>query len=324
MQTLEFTRALSEIVKELRAAEIVALLQPWLSASTPPGTPLNEPEKDRFFSLVLESHSGYDQLSGAPRTDRILKGLNVSEIYDPARLRRLNTFLSAISNVQQIRANGEFYGFFEILRSLQKFDGTCRTLLELEKVGKVEPTDDILELEFIDYDGNGIEPNRLARATEILVRLHMNLGRLLGVRGDKLTFKYFDSGSPLRVGIQAAKEIIATMGPLFLQFWDKIRFRDHDAFSRDMEALSKGLEFVTKVQEAVEKKAVTPEEAVNLKMRVFQGVNDLIGLGVTLPLRDTALDQRKLLIDKRDTKLLGTGQASDPAGDASTVDEKPS
>ena len=79
-----------------------------------------------------------------------------------------------------------------------------------------------------------------------------------------------------------------------------------------MEAFSKGLDFMTKVQEAVEKQALTQEEARNLKTRVFRGVENLVGLGVTLPLRDAAaVDQRQLLIEKRDLKLLGSGLPSE-------------
>jgi phospholipid N-methyltransferase len=122
------------------------------------------------------------------------------------------------------------------------------------------------------------------------------------------------------MAVEGAKAVIESMGNLFLQFWDKVKFRHHDTFERDIEALSKGLEFVAKVHEAVENQAITEEEAKNLKTRVFREVDQLIGLGVTLPLRNSTVDQRQLLIEKRDTKLLGTGMQSenedDNVGDA--------
>jgi hypothetical protein len=109
---------------------------------------------------------------------------------------------------------------------------------------------------------------------------------------------------------------------LFLQFWDKIRFRDQDTFEKDIEALSKGLEFLAKTKDAVDSGAITAEEAGNLKARVFRGVNDLVGLGVTLPLKgETAAEERKRLIERRNTKLLTAGE--DPAGQQSAPTAEP-
>jgi hypothetical protein len=75
-----------------------------------------------------------------------------------------------------------------------------------------------------------------------------------------------------------------------------------------MEALSKGLEFLGKTREAVDAGTITAEDAAILKTRVFHGVNELIGLGVTLPLKgESAADERKHLIERRNTKLLTAG-----------------
>jgi hypothetical protein len=322
MQTLEFTRGLQEIVTQLKIKELTALLQAWLrDPISNTNVNMNEQTKDSFASLLLDSRAGYDRLIGGKATNKILLGVNAQELYDPARIRRLLSSVSNAGQVAQIRIP-EMYEFFETLRSLLKVEATSRDLLEVEKVGQVESSDAVLELELVDYDGKGIEPVRLLRIISLLVRLHMNLARILGVNDDKLRFKYLDSGSDVIMALQGAKAIIESMGTLFLQFWDKVRFRHQDSFERDIEALSKGLEFMTKVQEAVAKQALTDEEGKNLKTRVFRGVEELVKLGVTLPLRDSTIDQRELLIEKRDTKLLGTGPKNEdddePVGAAST------
>jgi hypothetical protein len=314
MQTLEFTRALSDIAKRLKADEIVSLMQPWVSPATPPNTPIDDGARDKFYELVLASHSGYDQLSRVGPTDRILSELNIRETYEPARLRRMTVFLANSSTIQQVRTNGELYGFFEILRSLLKFDRTCRNLLEKEKIGEVPASDEVLEFLFADYEGKGVEPERLSAAFMELAELQMNVARLLGVADHRLRVKYLDSGSDIKIGLEGAREVIEAVGALFLQFWDKIRFRDQDTFEKDMEALSKALEFLAKSEEAVNNGSITPEEAAILRERVFQGVNELVGLGVTLPFQgEGAAEERKQLIERRSTKLLGTGQPSKPA-----------
>jgi hypothetical protein len=251
MQTLEFTRALSDIAKRLKADEIVSLMQPWVSPATPPNTPIDDGARDKFYELVLASHSGYDQLSRVGPTDRILSELNIRETYEPARLRRMTVFLANSSTIQQVRTNGELYGFFEILRSLLKFDRTCRNLLEKEKIGEVPASDEVLEFLFADYEGKGVEPERLSAAFMELAELQMNVARLLGVADHRLRVKYLDSGSDIKIGLEGAREVIEAVGALFLQFWDKIRFRDQDTFEKDMEALSKALEFLAKSEEAV-------------------------------------------------------------------------
>ena len=96
--------------------------------------------------------------------------------------------------------------------------------------------------------------------------------------------------------------------------WDRIRFRDQDTFERDIQAISKGLEFLEKTKQSVDSHAITQEEADNLKARVFRGVNDLIGLGVTLPLKgETAAEERKRLTERRSTKLLAASNEVAPA-----------
>jgi hypothetical protein len=316
MRSLEFTRGLQEIVKELKVKDLTALLQRWLKENV---VNIDEQSKDSFASLFFDSRAGYDRLFSVEATRKILLGLSVQELYESSRMRRLLHLVSSATQSTNIRTP-EMYDFFETLRSFLKVELTSTNLLETEKVGRVEPSNGILELQLIDYDGNGIEPARLLRVISVLTRLHMNLARVLGVQDSKLRLKYFDSGSDVMMAVEGAKAVIESMGNLFLQFWDKVKFRHYDTFERDIEALSKGLEFVTKVHEAMEKQAITDEEAKNLKTRVFREVDQLIGLGVTLPLRNSAVDQRQLLIEKRDTKLLGTGLQSenedDDEGDA--------
>jgi hypothetical protein len=76
MQTLEFTDALTEIVKALRAEEIVKMIQGWFAAQFAPNQPpaLADQTKDSLSELLLSSRSGFDQLSTRPTTSKILVG----------------------------------------------------------------------------------------------------------------------------------------------------------------------------------------------------------------------------------------------------------
>jgi hypothetical protein len=310
MQTLEFTRALREILSELKVNELASVIRPWAAVGAP-AQPITDDNRNQFSATLFASYSGFDRLQHSASAAKILGKLNVGQFYEAGRMRRMLTSVSTVANSQQLtnvpQNFADFYSFFQQLIEFTRLETTCQQLLEAEKIGQVEAEASILELQVIDYDGNGIEAVRLSKIIWTLTELHENLARILGIQNDKLRFKYFDSGSDLVIGITAATALIKILSPLLLQFWDKVRFRHHETFNKDIEALSKGLEFVTKVQDAVTNESITEEEGRNLKARVFSGVDDLIGLGATLPLKDTSVDQRQLLIEKRDTKLLGTG-----------------
>jgi len=312
MQTLEFTRALKEVVSELKIAELVAILNTWLMSNTSGSNPpLSEPDKDRFSDLIFSSRSGYDRLSAVEATAKILKGLDAQDFYEPSRLRRLISSLTGINNIAQLRASAEMYAFFEKFRSLQKLTETCTNLLENERIGTIAPTAGIVELELTDYDGMGIEPERLKVFAVTVRNLHSNLALLFKIEGDQLRFKYFDSGSNMRAGVECAKEIAATIGTLLLQYWDKIMFHKYETFERRIDAASKGLAFIETVREKIDKKVITEEVGKNLTHRVLKEVDNLIGIGATVPLTEVAVDQRELLLERRNVKLLESGQPND-------------
>jgi hypothetical protein len=80
MQTLEFTDALTEIVKGLRAEDIVTTIQGWFGMQFVPNQPPALPDqfKDAFSELLLSSRSGFDRLSTRSATGRILAGPGVN------------------------------------------------------------------------------------------------------------------------------------------------------------------------------------------------------------------------------------------------------
>ena len=282
--------------------------------------PISEPEKEQYSSLILESRAAYDRLLRNEPTRKILQGLEIHDLYDAARLTRLFVVVASSANLGQVRSAPEIYDLYETLRSLARVEATCRALLEKEMIGEIAPTQGLVKLQIVDYDGQGIEPHRLEVIISILIRIHTDLARLLDDHKSKLRLAYFDSGSDVVVGITAATGLITALGALLLRFWDKYKFRNNETFGKDLESLTQGLDFLEKVHESVEKKAITDEEAKILTTQVFRGINDLHGLGASAPLRDTAaVNERQLLVEMRDVKLLGTGQASEGTGAAERV-----
>ena len=323
MQTLQYTRALRKIVKELRVNEIIEFLQPFVGPST--NFQVQQRHKDMFSDLLFSSRTGYERLIEDPSTARILDSLKVDAIYQPARLGRLLTILSQTPSSANIPVTVpffvEFFTFFDLLQSVANLEKSCSDLLEKEKLAQVPQPGDILEIQLIDYDGTGIEAARLDKFVSSLTKLHTDFARILGISGDHLKFVYLDSGSDFIAGIQCAKLILENIKTLLSEWWNKIRFRSYEEFYKKMEALSKSLTVMGTVQEAVDKNVINAETGDLLKTRVLLEVDQLIGIGATLPIHEDVerIDQRKLLIEKRDTKLLGTGVA----GDNQSIEPKP-
>jgi len=316
MQTLHYTTALKQIVRELKVTELLTLLRPFTMRT--PNAPIDQTFKDQLSDLMFGSRAGYERLIGDPITGKVLQSLAIDNIYQTARLGRLlSQFVGYVQTEQHwgdLNHLAEFFAFYELLQSLANLQNSCVTLLETEKLGGAAGSDGILELQLLDYDGTGIEAARLGQFVSTLTQLHTDLARILAISGDRLRFVYFDSGSDLIAGIKCAAEIVDKIKTLFKEFWERIVFRRYEDFGKKMDSIAKGLSIVGTIQEAVERNTLSREEGSVLRARVLNEVGALIGIGATLPLHEGAVtvDQRKLLIESRDAKLLGTGQPTEP------------
>jgi len=310
MKTLEFTGALREIVKKLMIDELLSTLDLWLAPQN--NNNLSDGDKDAFHGLLFDSRSGFNRLMEKEASAKILHGLGVPAFYDPGRLRRLLATVNGVQNLAQVKPSVELNSYREMLRSFRNLVSTCESLLEKEKIGTTEPSQGIFQLELADYDGKGIEPQRLVLLATTVRELHANLARLFGIESDSLRFTYFDSGSALLLGVQCSKEIAKTISDLLLQWWDKIKFSEFETLDKKMDAVERAAAMAEKMNAAIKAGVVDELTGKNLTHRIFQEVDTLIGIGATPPLEaEVRVDQRALILAKRDVKLLESGQQTD-------------
>lgn len=306
MKTLEFTRDLREITQKLKVEEILKTLDPWMFSA--PNSALTETDKDKFYGLLADSRAGYDQLTLSGRMLEILNGLGVPEFYEPATLRRLTLVVSNAGNIHNLRPSTEITAYREKLQSVQRTANTCQKLLEAEKVGKVEKGGGIVELELSDYDGEGIEPERLRLLAITVRQMHTNFARVYAIEGDQLRFKYFDSGTSVLIGIQCAAGIALGIGTLMLQWWKETRFSNNDNFDRKVGSVSKGLTLLKDVQDSVEKNVIDEETGKIITRHLLKEAERLLGIGAALPMdTEASVNQRERLLARRDIKLLESG-----------------
>jgi hypothetical protein len=316
MQTLQYTRALRRIVEEMKVRELINLLAPLMVRPAAPNqsnVSIAQDVKERFFDLVFSSRTGYARLMDDASTAKVLESLNVGAIYATARLGRLTALLHGLPTMGTLWAAPDaiidLFSFYDLLLSLSTFEKSCAELLEAEKLSPAGGAGNLLELQLIDYDGTGIEGTRLSQILSRIEQLHTDFARVLDVKSDRLRFIYFDSGTDFVAGILSAKPIVDGIRGLFREVWDRVKFQQFDDFDKKMGAISSGLTVASTIRQAVESKVITPEEGQLMKARILKEVGDLIGLGAALQTHkhEEHVDNRKLLIEKRDTKLLGGG-----------------
>jgi hypothetical protein len=319
MQTIQFVKSLRELVSKLKAQEIVNFLDglvkaPPAVAQTVPPSSINEGQKAKFSELLFESRVGFNSLLQNANTAKLIGALQIGALYDPANLGRLVSLYHGAPNNQHIKNNAEsfplFYSFYGLLWWLLIFEKTCSKLLDEEKVGTVPADDGILELQVMDYDGTGIEAQRLRDVLSELIQIHTDLARALGLDDAHLNIRFADSGSDVIIAIQALKPVIDTLRGLLSEFWNMVKYKDLEDFDKKIDSLSKGLTFVGALRDQVSKKSITQEDADVLRVRVISEMTKIVGNGGTLASDDETVevvDRRKLLVEKRGIKLLGAG-----------------
>jgi hypothetical protein len=322
--TIRYAKALQRIIEELKVRQLISLLEQILNPPAPPANPhgtnrsISAAEKNEFSTLLFTSRAGYERLMEDATTAKVVRSLEIGEIYDPPRLgvlvRIIFMYQSTAQLIQAVPDVMEVFSFYTLLKNLARLEHSCTLLLEEEKLGIVShPRDDTVDFQLIDTDGQGIDPLRLSEFIRIILQLHTDFARIFQVTDDKVRFVYFDSGSDLLVRIQCAKVIIDAIKTLVGEWWERIKFRRHKEYGQDMDALSKGLTLMGQIQDSVNNNVIDEDTSRILKTRVLMGVDNLIGIGATLPIHQEPenIDMRQILIEKGQTKLLGTGTATE-------------
>jgi hypothetical protein len=312
MQTIQFVHSLKSTVAKLKAREISDFLRPLIN--NPAAAPIAEDQKNQFSSLLFDSRVGFESLKENPLTAKLIEALRITELYDPAKLGKLVSIYHAAGNTQGIRNVPDNYtainSFYSLLQWLVSFDQVCSDLLGRERIGETPADEQILQLRLTDYDGDGIEADRIRQFLSILVQLHTDMMRALNLPAARLKVRFVDSGSDIVIAIQSIKVIIDMLKGLYSELWVKVRYRDFEDFNNKIDSLSNGLTFVAALQDQVKKEAISASEAEILRVRVLSEMVKLIGVGGGVAQDDESIevvDQRKLLVEKRGLRLLGAG-----------------
>jgi hypothetical protein len=182
--------------------------------------------------------------------------------------------------------------------------------LESDRLGQVTDADELLELQLVSFDETGLTPERLVQFVETVNQLNTNFARVLGIAGGRLRIVYLESGSDDIFGFKSAKEIVLVIKELIFEVWDKVKYSGFERFEKKAEVLGTGLKAMALIDAAVTNNVITQEDGSIIKQHLLNDVQTLIGIGATLPTNQEVVevDQRKLLMDRRNARLLGEGE----------------
>jgi hypothetical protein len=147
--------------------------------------------------------------------------------------------ISQFGNAGQVRDFAQAHAYYEKFRSLNAIANTCSTLLDGGRWASTDERLGIVAFEIADYDGLGIEPERLRLFIETVVELNTNVTRLLGAESVSLRFTVFDSGSSLLVAAKIAKAVATFISDLMRTWWDKVMFHDFDTLDKKIQAVER-------------------------------------------------------------------------------------
>jgi hypothetical protein len=308
MKTTEFISALKRIVDELHVERVLAFLSFLPSRSNIAISPAT---KNEFADVLFDAAHGYRILQEDKNADLILKSVHGNEILAPDRLANLTAIYrnSAATNV--IFGNVEFFGhfisFYELMRSLTLLRDTAVEVLD--KSHTAPPEQSYIEIELADYDGDGIEIDRIERFASAIAELYERFAILLKAPHIPLKINYIDSGSNVLFSLSGASKIIDSMRDLLREIWNAVQNRKFDRFDKLVDSISKGLTLTKLVQDQIDSKVLDANEGETIKEMILTNIKKLFDVGA-MPAKvevPVPIDRQALLTEKN-VKLLEDGK----------------
>jgi len=294
MQTLDFTNALNEIAEQLLLKDLLATIEPFLQRAQ---VPITSDQKKHFTRLLIKSNAAYQFLLKQESTRAVLDKSQLGELLEDARMSELINTLHGVPNTQHMWNNlelyREFYHVTELIKSFLRMQTTAKELLETPKIGKLPENESLIEVELMEEaEDHGVAPERVQILVSALIETHTVMAKLYGVTDDKLTFRYFDSGTNVAAGASCATAIAEAM-KAFFSLALSVRFWNQETFDRRILSFSNALDLAKKIDQNVADGVMTPEEGQHCKTTLFEQAQKVTRIGAAIPSR-VAGEQRQL------------------------------
>ena len=306
MQTTVFFEKLSEIVSTLGTGELEAFVSRVL---TGPNQTTQHGLMKNFSTLIFGARSKLDQLALEGDNKLLIDMLQLRAVFDDQRLADMIAALSAAPNTEAIRNTPAsyrlFFGFQALLANLGTFRESLSKLVIEPRRADIGPGEETLSFEILDLTGKGIVFDRLQSILTTIGSLHNIIAHAVGTE-TTLSVAYLDSGSNSLIAVKSDGKSIGEFRKLLLGVWDRIRFRKYVDYEKKIEAVGQGLDLIAKIDAQERSGTLDRNTAEQFKHVAIRDSLALFGQGATLKEieSDTTIDNRALLLDNIDTKLL--------------------
>ena len=306
MQTLTFARNIQEITKQLRVSDLIVRLETILQSTDP--VEITEEIRDDFASVIFEAREGLHSIEMNPELRTLVQSLGLDVIFQSKNLAHAITVINTIKTNSELFTSPSnahiFHYLLSSIKSLASFSLTIEEKILLPRLSPRIETERLIEIEIVDYDGNGLSVRRLGAILESLHKIHSLTVRVGDDKNSKLSISAMDSGEDFILSIQTGTKTAELMKTLFLQFWQKIRFRSSDEIDKSNDNLSKGLNIFQHISRQEKNGIFDSDQGNKLRNALLDEMIIITGLGVMIKDHEPEekFDRRKLLIEKKDLR----------------------
>lgn len=181
----------------------------------------------RTVSSVMRSRSAIER---DPRLAPIAEAYGIDKIFSDENLFDLMEVLSVSSHR---------VGEPDVWRQLKRvliYAETFRMMVQgtnelLRKVG-TDSSGAVFVVRIVDYDGKGVEPERLALIVKTVGALYAQIAEVFGVNSE-LRIAFLDSGSDEGIGFSGDPKVVTYVARLIVDVFGVFRFWRNDRIERD-------------------------------------------------------------------------------------------
>ncbi len=161
----------------------------------------------------------------------MIESLGLNSLYGANNLSKLIAIINSAYKTKEIDDSWVFREFILSLRDLQNHWKTLDRFILIPRNLTVLRGEDSLELEIIDYNGKGIEPDRFTFILDSFHKLHDAIVRILAEKDARLRIAFVDSGSNVLIAFVSKLKVIEFAKRFFSEYWRQIWFSPYQEFN---------------------------------------------------------------------------------------------
>lgn len=310
MQVLDFHDALDTIVVLLAAQPTADAIGKLLIANSP-GAGVTPEDKSTIIDGLFALQNNMPYLEGRDNTSPLLLRLRLQGLAAP---RMVASMIAAVENArthQNITTDLRFWSLYHSLLTVLRMRAAVFDLLVAPKLEPDTASTKIIQLEIHDYDGEGIDLDRLRQVVERIQRLYAALSEFVDSDAPEPLLAFADTGSSLNIGIKGAAKVIEAFGKVVGDAWNAVRRRKYEDHALQLDSVARTLSVVATIKASEERGEIQPETAQRLTTQITQNVLGLLDGGTAPKEMEFVVeyDRQATIRAARDVKKLKSGDS---------------